>query len=212
MARYIGPVCKLCRREGEKLFLKGARCLSPKCAFERRAYPPGQHGRGATFRRRRASDYSRQLREKQKARRIYGVMERQFRRYYREALRRPGVTGENLLILLETRLDNVVYRMGFADSRAQARQLVQHGHIFLNKHRTKAASALLKPGDVVSVRGPSHRLKYFKELRAVMEQHDVPGWLTIEPSQLSGRVLALPMREAIDQPLNEQLIVEYYSR
>lgn len=212
MARYTGPVCKLCRREGEKLFLKGARCFSPKCAIERRAYPPGQHGRGATFRRRRASDYSRQLREKQKARRIYGVLERQFRRYYREALRRTGVTGENLLILLETRMDNVVYRMGFADSRAQARQLVQHGHFDLNGRRTKAPSALLKPGDVVSVRESSRGQKYFKQLAAVMEQRDVPEWVIIEPSQLSGRVLALPTREAIDQPLDESLIVEYYSR
>lgn len=212
MARYTGPVCKLCRREGEKLFLKGARCLSPKCALERRAYPPGQHGRGAAYRRRRASDYSRQLREKQKARRIYGVLERQFRRYYREAVRRPGVKGENLLVLLESRLDNVVFRMGFADSRAQARQLVQHGHFDLNGHRTKASSALLKTGDVVSVRKRSRQLPYFKVSAAVLEQRDVPGWLTVEPSQLSGRVLALPTREAIDQPLDEHLIVEYYSR
>jgi small subunit ribosomal protein S4 len=212
MARYTGPVCKLCRREGEKLFLKGARCFSPKCALERRAYPPGPHGRGATFRRRRASDYSRQLREKQKARRIYGVMERQFRRYYREASRRPGVTGENLLVLLESRMDNVVYQMGFADSRAQARQLVQHGHFDLNGRRIKAPSALLEPGDVVSVRERSRKLKYFKELSAVIEQRDVPQWLTLEPSQLSGRVLTLPTREAIDQPLDEHLIVEYYSR
>lgn len=212
MARYTGPVCKLCRREGEKLFLKGTRCFSPKCAFERRAYPPGQHGRGATFRRRRASDYARQLREKQKARRIYGVLERQFRRYFREAVRRPGVTGENLLVILESRLDNVVYRMGFADSRAQARQLVQHGHFDMNGRRTDTPSALLKPGDVVSVRQNSRRLKYFKDLSAVMEERDAPGWIVVEPSQLSGRVLALPTREAIDQPLNEQLIVEYYSR
>jgi small subunit ribosomal protein S4 len=212
MARYTGPVCKLCRREGEKLFLKGTRCFSPKCAIERRAYPPGQHGRGAAFRRRRASDYSRQLREKQKARRIYGVMERQFRRYYREALRRSGMTGENLLVLLESRLDNVVYRLGFADSRMQARQLVQHGHIDLNGHRTKASSALLNPGDIVSVHERSRRLDYFKELAAVIEERNVPGWLTIEPSQLSGRVLTLPTREAIDQPLDEHLIVEYYSR
>jgi small subunit ribosomal protein S4 len=212
MARYTGPVCKLCRREGEKLFLKGARCFSPKCAFERRAYPPGQHGRGATFRRRRASDYARQLREKQKARRIYGVLERQFRRYFREAVRRSGVTGENLLVILESRLDNVVYRMGFADSRAQARQLVQHGHFDMNGRRTDTPSALLKPGDVVSVRQNSRRLKYFKDLSAVMEERDAPEWIAVEPSQLSGRVLALPTREAIDQPLNEQLIVGYYSR
>jgi small subunit ribosomal protein S4 len=212
MARYTGPVCKLCRREGEKLFLKGARCFSAKCAIDRRAYPPGQHGRGATFRRRRTSDYGRQLREKQKARRIYGVLERQFRRYYQEALRRPGVTGENLLVLLETRLDNIVYRMGFADSRTQARQLVQHGHIDVNGRRTKASSALLKPGDVVSVRQRSRGLGYFKELPAVLEQREIPTWLSIEPSQLSGRVVALPTREAIDQPLDEHLIVEYYSR
>jgi small subunit ribosomal protein S4 len=212
MARYTGPVCKLCRREGEKLFLKGARCFSPKCAIERRAYPPGQHGRGATFRRRRDSDYSRQLRAKQKARRVYGVFERQFRRYYREALRRSGVTGENLLVLLESRLDNVVYRMGFADSRPQARQLVQHGHIDVNGRRCKAPSALLKPGDVVSVRERSRGLNYFKEMPAVLEQRDVPDWLTIEPSQMSGRVLTLPAREAIDQPFEEHLIIEYYSR
>jgi small subunit ribosomal protein S4 len=152
------------------------------------------------------------LREKQKARRIYGVLERQFRRYYREALRRPGETGVNLLVLLETRLDSVVYRMGFADSRAHARQLVQHGHFDLNGRRTDIPSAIMKQGDVISVRQISRQLKYFRELRAVLEEHDVPGWLTIEPSQLSGRVLSLPTREAIDQPLEEQLIVEYYSR
>lgn len=212
MARYTGPVCKLCRREGEKLFLKGARCYSPKCAMERRAYPPGQHGRGSTFRRRRASDYARQLREKQKARRIYGVLERQFRRYYREAQRRPGMTGENMLIILESRLDNVVYRMGFADSRAQARQLVQHGHFDLNGRRTDIPSALVKPGDVISVRQNSRRLNYFKEISAVLEKRDVPDWIAVEPSQMTGRVLALPTRETIEQSLSEQLIVEYYSR
>jgi small subunit ribosomal protein S4 len=212
MARYTGPVCKLCRREGEKLFLKGARCYSPKCAIERRAYPPGQHGKGAAFRRRRATDYSRQLRAKQKARRSYGVLERQFRRYYREALRRPGVTGANLLILLETRLDNVVYRMGFADSRPQARQLVQHGHFDVNGRRAKAPSMLIKPGDIVSVRERSRKLKYFRELSQVFGQREVPDWLVIQPSQLSGRALTLPTREAIDQPFDEHLITEYYSR
>jgi small subunit ribosomal protein S4 len=212
MARYTGPVCELCRREGEKLFLKGTRCFSPKCAIERRSYPPGQHGRGAAFRRRRASDYSRQLRAKQKARRVYGVLERQFRRYYREALRRPGVTGENLLILLERRLDNTVYRMGFADSRAQARQLVQHGHFDLNGRRAKTPSMLVKAGDVVSVRQRSRKLAYFRDLQPVLEQRETPDWLAIEPSQLSGRVLTLPTREAIDQPFDEQLIIEYYSR
>jgi small subunit ribosomal protein S4 len=213
MARYTGPVCKLCRREGDKLFLKGARCFSPKCAMERRAYPPGQHGRGFGMRRRRRpSDYARQLREKQKARRIYGVLERQFRRYYREAMRRSGMTGENLLVILESRMDNVVYRMGFADSRAQARQLIQHGHIDLNGRRTDVPSALLKPGDVLSVHQSSRRLKYFKELLAVMDKRQIPTWVAIEPPQLAGRVLTLPTREAIEQPLNEQLIVEYYSR
>jgi small subunit ribosomal protein S4 len=212
MARYTGPVCKLCRREGEKLFLKGARCYSPKCAMERRAYPPGQHGRGSTFRRRRASDYARQLREKQKARRIYGVLERQFRRYYREAQRRHGMTGENMLIILESRLDNVVYRIGFADSRAQARQLVQHGHFDLNGRRTDIPSALVKPGDRISVRQNSRRLNYFKEISAVLEKRDVPDWIAVEPSQLTGRVLTLPTRETIEQSLSEQLIVEYYSR
>ncbi len=213
MARYTGPVCKLCRREGDKLFLKGSRCFSTKCAMERRAYPPGQHGRGFGMRRRRrASDYARQLREKQKARRIYGVLERQFRRYYSEATRRPGMTGENLLVILESRLDNVVYRMGFADSRPQARQLVQHGHIDLNGRRTNASSALLKPGDVVAVRQNSRRLTYFKDLATVLEKRQVPDWLVLEPPQMSGRVLALPTREAIEQPLNEQLIVEFYSR
>jgi small subunit ribosomal protein S4 len=212
MARYTGPVCKLCRREGEKLFLKGARCYSPKCAMERRAYPPGQHGRGSTFRRRRASDYARQLREKQKARRIYGVLERQFRRYYREAQHRHGMTGENMLIILESRLDNVVYRIGFADSRAQARQLVQHGHFDLNGRRTDIPSALVKPGDRISVRQNSRRLNYFKEISAVLEKRDVPDWIAVEPSQLTGRVLALPTRETIEQSLSEQLIVESYSR
>ena len=212
MARYTGPVCKLCRREGEKLFLKGARCYSPKCAMERRAYPPGQHGRGSTFRRRRASDYARQLREKQKARRIYGVLERQFRRYYREAQRRPGMTGENMLIILDSRLDNVVYRIGFADSRAQARQLVQHGHFDLNGRHTDIPSALVKPDDRISVRQNSRRLNYFKGISAVLEKRDVPDWIAVEPSQLTGRVLALPTRETIEQSLSEQLIVEYYSR
>jgi len=185
--------------------------MTPKCAIEKRNYPPGPHGQSGSFRR-KISDYATQLREKQKARRIYGVLERQFRRYYREALRRPGETGVNLLVLLETRLDSVVYRMGFADSRAHARQLVQHGHFDLNGRRTDAPSAVMKQGDVISVHQTSRQLKYFRELRAELEQHDIPGWLTVEPSQLSGRVLSLPTREAIDQPLEEQLIVEYYSR
>lgn len=212
MARYTGPVCRLCRREGEKLFLKGSRCLTPKCSFERRSYPPGQHGREKQFRRGRASDYLLQLREKQKARRVYGIMERQFSRYFSQAQQQVGLTGTNLLTLLESRLDNVIYRLGMASSRAQARQLVTHGHVMLNGRRTNVPSALVSPGDVVSVRPESQRLTYFKELRQEMDTRRVPRWLTVDPGQLSANVLHLPAREDIDVTLNEQLIVEYYSR
>lgn len=216
MARTIGPVCKLCRREGEKLFLKGARCLSPKCAIERRGYAPGQHGRTAQFKRGRgrSTDYLLQLREKQKARRIYGVMERQFRRYFNIALRSKGLTGVMLLQMLESRLDNVVYRLGLAASRGQARQLVQHGHVDVNGHRLDAPSYLVKMGDVISVRPASRKRSYFKTLAQELEdrQASVPRWLSADSSQLAGRVLALPNREDIDIKLNEQLIVEYYSR
>jgi len=213
MARYTGPVCKLCRREGEKLFLKGERCTSPKCPFEReRDYPPGEHGRTARFRRRRQSDYSRQLREKQKARRIYGVLERQFRRYFREAERRSGMTGENLLVLLESRLDNVVYRLGFADSRAQARQLVMHGHIVVNDRRTNIPSYIVRPHDVITVRDGSRKRVYFKERVERLDEGSVPGWLSLDAKKMIARVLNLPAREDIGTKLNEQLIVEYYSR
>jgi small subunit ribosomal protein S4 len=213
MARYTGPVCKLCRREGEKLFLKGSRCLSPKCPFERdRGYPPGEHGRMAQFRRRRTSDYSRQLRGKQKVRRIYGVLERQFRRYFREAERRPGLTGENLLIILESRLDNVVYRLGFADSRAQARQLVQHGHFLLNGRRTNVPSYIVRPQDRITVREGSRKRTYFKERAELLDEGSVPSWLSLDLNTMAARVLQLPTREEIAAELNEQLIVEYYSR
>jgi small subunit ribosomal protein S4 len=213
MARYTGPVCKLCRREGEKLFLKGARCLSPKCAIERRSYPPGQHGKDSQFRRGRGSDYSLQLREKQKARRVYGVLERQFRRYFREALRRPGLTGSNLLAILETRLDNVVYRMGWADSRNHARQLVQHGHVSVNGRRTNIPSYLVRPGDVVSVREGSRKRQYFKDLPYYMEDRPTSTeWLSVDAAAFQGTVVRAPERRDIDLPLNEQLIVEYYSR
>jgi small subunit ribosomal protein S4 len=213
MARYTGPVCKLCRREGEKLFLKGERCLSPKCPFERdRGYPPGEHGRMAQFRRRRQSDYLRQLREKQKARRIYGVLERQFRRYFREAERRPGLTGENLLILLESRLDNVVYRLGFADSRAQARQLVQHGHFVVNGRRTNIPSYIVRPQDRIAVRDVSRGLTYFKARADQLDESAVLPWLNLDSETMAARVLNLPARDDIDTSLNEQLIVEYYSR
>ncbi|RMF44182.1 MAG: 30S ribosomal protein S4 [Anaerolineae bacterium] len=212
MARYRGPVCKLCRREGEKLFLKGTRCFSPKCSFERRNYAPGQHGRSAMFRRRRESDFARQLRAKQRARRVYGVLERQFRRYYETALQRRGLTGENLLQILESRLDNVVYRLGYAASRAEARQLVTHGHFNVNGRRTDVPSMLLKDGDVVEVREGSRKRKYFKDLAAIAETRSVPAWLSRDLNNLSGSVLRLPERAEIDGNLNEQLIVEYYSR
>jgi len=212
MAKYRGPVCKLCRRDGEKLFLKGERCFSPKCAFERRGYPPGQHGKGAQFRRRRESDYNRQLRAKQKARRIYGILERQFRRYYEVALSRRGLTGLNLLQILESRLDNVVYRLGFADSRAQARLLVTHGHFSVNGRRTDVPSMLVSPSDEISVRDGSRRRQYFKDLTSVAEAKNVPAWLGRDLRALSGNVVRLPERSEIDGNLSEQLIVEYYSR
>lgn len=213
MARYRGPVCKLCRREGEKLFLKGSRCLSPKCSFERRAYPPGEHGRDAQFRRGRASDYNLQLREKQKARRIYGIMERQFRRYFRVAQQRAGLTGANLLSILESRLDNTVFRLGFADSRAQARQLVAHGHFTVNGRKTNIPSYLVVPGDEVNVREQSRNRPYFRELRRVLEDRPAtPEWLERDSAQLAGKVLRKPERTDIDMTINDQLIVEYYSR
>ena len=213
MARYTGPVCKICRREGEKLFLKGQRCFSPKCPFERdRGYPPGEHGRMSRFRRRRTSDYLRQLREKQKARRIYGVLERQFRRYFREAERRTGLTGENLLILLESRLDNVVYRLGFAESRAQARQLVQHGHIVVNGRRTNIPSYIVRPQDTITVREASRKRTYFKERAQQLDEGAVLDWLSLDAGTMTARVLNSPAREDIAVPLEEQLIVEYYSR
>ena len=212
MARYTGPVCKLCRREGEKLFLKGERCFTPKCAIERRAYPPGEHGRFSGGRPSRQSDYSRQLRAKQKGKRIYGVLERQFRRYFSEARKRPGLTGLNLLQILESRLDNVVYRLGFAESRSQARQLVNHGHFQLNGRRNDIASTILKPGDQISVRDISKNNEYFKTLRAAEEVRTPPAWVEVDLNNISGRMIRLPERAEIDGNLNEQLIVEYYSR
>jgi len=212
MARYIGPVCKLCRREGQKLFLKGDRCYSPKCAMERRAYAPGQHGQSRRFRRRK-TEYATQLREKQKARRCYGVLERQFRRYFREAERRRGLTGENLVVILETRLDNVVYRLGFADSRAQARQLVQHGHFDVNGRRTDIPSYLMEPGDVLSVRTRSRRLPLFRSIREEgLQDVTVPEWLSLAPESMEAQVLALPSRKMLQVPFDEQSVVGYYSR
>ena len=212
MARYTGPVCKLCRREGEKLYLKGTRCLSPKCAIEKRNYPPGQHGRESQYRRGRASDYSLQLREKQKVRRIYGVLERQFRRYFGEAQQRTGLTGSNLLSILESRLDNVVYRLGFASSRAQARQLVQHGHFNVNGRRTNRPSYIVKPSDEIQVRDGSRKRTYFKELPDFAAEWTPPEWVSRDLNTLTGEMTRLPERTDIDLSINEQLVVEYYSR
>lgn len=208
MARYLGPVCKQCRREGVKLFLKGSRCLGPKCAIEKRAYPPGMHGQ----RRHKPTEYSIQLREKQKVRRIYGVLERQFRKIYAEAERLPGATGENLLRLLELRLDNVVYRLGFADSRRQARQLVIHGHFTVNNRRVNVPSMVLKAGDVVAVAERSKGLNYFQDLAKNIARKSVPGWMSLDPKALSGKIVSVPNRADMDTSIQEQLIVEFYSR
>jgi small subunit ribosomal protein S4 len=208
MARYTASVCRLCRREGAKLFLKGSRCYSKKCSFERRPTPPGQHG----VRRRKVGEYGLQLREKQKVRRTYGVLERQFRNYFIDAENRPGVTGENLLRSLELRLDNVVYRMGIAASRAQARHFVGHGHVAVNGRPTNVSSYQLKPGDKVEVR-ESHRAREpFKIAKETLRSHQAPEWLTIDAASLSGAVVAPPSRDQMPLDLNEQLVVEYYSR
>lgn len=216
MAKSLSPVCKLCRREGEKLYLKGERCFTPKCAFEKRSFAPGQHGRtagrGGGAATGRASDFARQLRAKQKARRIYGVLERQFRRYYDTAITRRGLTGLNLLQILESRLDNVVFRLGFASSRAQARMLVTHGHFTVNGRRTDVPSMLLSDGDVVAVREGSGKLSYFKELGDFAEKRNAPSWLSRDLKSMTGSVARMPERAEIDGSLDEQLIVEYYSR
>lgn len=216
MAKNTGPACKLCRREAEKLFLKGERCYSPKCAFERRSFIPGQHGptgsRGTRGGTGRASDYSKQLRAKQKARRIYGIYERQFRRYYGDAAKVRGVTGLMLLQILESRLDNVVFRLGYASSRAQARLLVSHGHFTVNGRRTDIPSMTLKIGDAVEVREGSRDTNYFKVLADIAESRNIPAWLNRDLKGLAGSIGRLPERAEIDGNLNEQLIVEYYSR
>ena len=212
MARYIGPVCKLCRREGEKLFLKGERCYTPKCAMERRPFPPGHHGRQTQWRQSRDSDFGNQLRAKQKARRVYGVLERQFRVYYKQALKKSGLTGFTLLQILESRLDNVIYRMGFASSRSQARQMVSHGHLVVNGHRTTTPSMQIKPGDQIVMREGSLKKPYFKDLAAMAEERSVPDWISRDVKKLSGEIKRLPERAEIDANLNEQLIVEFYSR
>lgn len=212
MARYTGPVCKLCRREGEKLFLKGERCFTPKCSFDRRGYPPGQHGRQRQWRRSRESDFGKQLRAKQKARRVYGVLERQFRRYYRQAMKSRGLTGFTLLQILESRFDNVIYRMGFAASRSQARQLVTHGHFLVNGRRTNVPSMLVSPGDKIEIRKGSKKNKYFSALPEYAKDRNVPEWVSRDIDNLTGEISRLPERAEIDANLNEQMIVEFYSR
>jgi small subunit ribosomal protein S4 len=208
MARYTGPVCRLCRRERMKLFLKGTRCMGPKCAIERRPYPPGQHGRG----RIKESEYLVQLREKQKARRIYGVLEKQFRGYYEEATRAKGVTGTRLLQLLELRLDNVVYRGGLAMSRDQARQFVTHGHFQVNGRKVDIPSYRVKAGDVVAVRERSRSVGRIVEAAAFAAGRHIPEWLILEAGELKISVVSEPVRELIDVPVQEQMIVELYSK
>ncbi|MCA9757457.1 MAG: 30S ribosomal protein S4 [Candidatus Eisenbacteria bacterium] len=209
MGRYTESVCRLCRREGIRLYLKGDRCYSDKCAIERRSYPPGEHGQS---RRSKVSPYGQQLREKQKARRIYGVMERQFRNYFKKASKKQGVTGEILLQLLETRLDNLVYRLGIAPSRNAARQLVKHGHVVVNGRRADIPSYHVRPGDTISVRENSKKLDYIKEAVANRRRTEMQGWLSFDEKDMSGVLLQIPSREDIPVPVQEQLIVELYSK
>ena len=208
MARYTEAVCRLCRREGLKLFLKGGRCYTKKCSFERRPTPPGQHG----VRRRKVGDYGLQLREKQKVRRVYGVLEKQFRNYFIEATRQSGVTGEALLRSLELRLDNVAFRLGYAPSRAAARQLVAHGHFAVNGVPTNIPSYRLKIGDRVEVRESHKERELFKTVKETLRSHQAPDWLSLDAAKMAGTILALPRRDQMPPEFNEQLVVEYYSR
>ena len=209
MARYIGPVCRLCRREAMKLFLKGERCYTEKCAIERRGYPPGQHGQR---RGRRSLNYGPQLREKQKVKRIYGILEQQFRKYFQEAERKKGITGENLLILLERRLDNVVYSLGFASSRAQARQLVRHGHFSVDGRKITIPSFQVREGQSIVVKENSKKNDFIRAAVESARGRGIPDWLELNAESYTGKVLALPKREDIKLPIQEQLIVELYSR
>ena len=206
MSRYTDANCKLCRREGQKLFLKGERCYSTKCALEKRNYAPGQHGQA----RKKQSDYGNQLREKQKAKRFYGVQETQFRNLFDKAAKKSGKTGDNLLIMLETRLDNAVFRLGFAASRKEARQLVTHGHFTINGKKANIPSMEVKAGDVIAVKSRSQQSTKFKEIRDM--QITVPQWMDVDVNKLEGKILALPTREQIDTPIAEHLIVELYSK
>ena len=208
MARYTGPSCRLCRREGSELFLKGERCYTDKCAIKRRSYPPGQHGQG----RIKVSDYGVQLREKQKVRRIYGILENQFRGYFESADRMKGVTGENLLFLLERRLDNVVYRLGFATSRDEARQLVRHSHFTLNGRKANIPSIQVKAGDVIQLREKSRKIAVITESLEAVVRRGIPQWLELDKDAFKGTVKTSPVREDITMPIQEQLIVELYSK
>ena len=208
MARYTGAVCRHCRREGLKIFLKGERCYTDKCAIERRNYPPGEHGQA----RPKFSEYSIQLREKQKLRRIYGVLERQFRRYFAMADRGRGVTGETLLQLLERRFDNIVYRLGFATSRAEARQLVRHGHFRVNGRKVDVPSYLVRPGDTITVRERSRQVARIREALELAQRRGVPEWLEVSAEAFAGNVKALPARADLTMPINEKLVVELYSK
>jgi small subunit ribosomal protein S4 len=208
VARYIGALCRICRREGEKLFLKGDRCYTEKCAVERRKYPPGQHGQGY----RKLSDYGFQLREKQKVRKIYGLLERQFRKYFYEAERRKGITGEVLLQLVESRLDNIIYRMGFAPNRRGARQLISHGHILVSGKEVNLPSYTVKEGDLVSIKESSRDIPEVVDSLSKVEHRGIPAWVEVDSVNLSGKVLHIPSRDEIQLPAQEQLIVEFYSK
>ena len=208
MARYTQSVCRLCRREGVKLFLKGERCYTDKCAIERRNYPPGQHGQA----RAKFSEYAIQLREKQKLKRMYRLLEGQFRRLFEQADRTKGITGETLMILLERRFDNMIYRLGFANSRAEARQLVRHGHFLVNERKIDIPSALLKVGDVITVRERSHKVVRIQEALELSQRRGVPEWLEVDRPNFTGRIRALPARNDLTMPINEKLVVELYSK
>ena len=208
MARYTGPVCRLCRREGAKLYLKGDRCYSDSCSFTKRSYAPGQHGQA----RKKVSEYGLQLREKQRARRVYGVLEGQFRTYFDKADGQKGITGENLLVLLERRLDNVVYRLGFAASRTQARQLVRNRHFTVNGKRVDIPSYQIKPGDVIQVKETSKQSPLIKEIAEAVTTKTTPAWLEVQAEEMIGKIVRYPNRDEIDTPIQEHLIVELYSR
>lgn len=208
MARYTGAVCRLCRREGQKLFLKGTRCFTDKCAINKRAYAPGQHGQA----RKKMSEYGIQLREKQKTRRYYGVLEGQFEGYYEMAVKKAGITGENLLTILETRLDNIIYRLGWATSRPEARQLVKHGHFEVNGQKVDIPSYLIKAGDTIAIKEKSRSSEKIKAVLDITDSRVIPTWLSVDKNSLSASIVRMPIREDIDLPIEEHLIVELYSK